>query len=77
MGQHRILYCKKHEISKNLQTHQKNQSLTYLLLLFFLNFISTGFANCRDVFPVYIGDDKTDEDAFKVHIDINIYTHNV
>jgi trehalose 6-phosphate phosphatase len=25
-----------------------------------------GFANCKDVFPVYIGDDRTDEDAFKV-----------
>ncbi|ERM94185.1 hypothetical protein AMTR_s00010p00186780 [Amborella trichopoda] len=27
---------------------------------------SLGFANCEDVFPVYIGDDRTDEDAFKV-----------
>ncbi|KAG0494689.1 hypothetical protein HPP92_005683 [Vanilla planifolia] len=27
---------------------------------------SLGFANCNDVFPVYIGDDRTDEDAFKV-----------
>ncbi|XP_058758906.1 probable trehalose-phosphate phosphatase J isoform X1 [Vicia villosa] len=26
---------------------------------------SLGFANCNDVFPVYIGDDRTDEDAFK------------
>ncbi|KAI4317248.1 hypothetical protein L6164_025136 [Bauhinia variegata] len=26
---------------------------------------SLGFANCTDVFPVYIGDDRTDEDAFK------------
>ncbi|GAB2271200.1 hypothetical protein Dimus_006044 [Dionaea muscipula] len=27
---------------------------------------SLGFANSDDVFPVYIGDDRTDEDAFKV-----------
>ncbi len=25
-----------------------------------------GLSDCRDVFPVYIGDDQTDEDAFKV-----------
>ena len=25
-----------------------------------------GYANSNDVVPVYIGDDRTDEDAFKV-----------
>lgn len=32
---------------------------------------SLGFANCNDVFPVYIGDDRTDEDAFKKLRDID------
>jgi hypothetical protein len=27
---------------------------------------SPGFASCSDALPVYIGDDRTDEDAFKV-----------
>ncbi|KAI3784323.1 hypothetical protein L1987_43421 [Smallanthus sonchifolius] len=27
---------------------------------------SLGYANCTDVFPIYIGDDRTDEDAFMV-----------
>ena len=27
---------------------------------------SLGYANCSDVFPIYIGDDRTGEDAFKV-----------
>ncbi|EOA18986.1 hypothetical protein CARUB_v10007631mg [Capsella rubella] len=27
---------------------------------------SLGYANCTDVFPLYIGDDRTDEDAFKI-----------
>jgi hypothetical protein len=28
---------------------------------------AAGFADCSSVLPVYIGDDRTDEDAFKVH----------
>ncbi|MFS8029174.1 putative trehalose-phosphatase [Helianthus anomalus] len=27
---------------------------------------SLGYTNCKDVFPIYIGDDRSDEDAFKV-----------
>ncbi|CAO2175506.1 unnamed protein product [Urochloa humidicola] len=37
----------------------KGKALEFLLQ-------SLGFADCADVLPVYIGDDRTDEDAFKV-----------
>ncbi|GKV31303.1 hypothetical protein SLEP1_g40006 [Rubroshorea leprosula] len=37
----------------------KGHALEYLLETF-------GFRNSRDVLPLYIGDDRTDEDAFKV-----------
>ncbi|XP_066327186.1 probable trehalose-phosphate phosphatase 6 [Miscanthus floridulus] len=37
----------------------KGKALEFLLQ-------SLGFADCTDVLPVYIGDDRTDEDAFKV-----------
>ncbi|CAA7013353.1 unnamed protein product [Microthlaspi erraticum] len=37
----------------------KGQALNFLLK-------SLGFENSEDVLPVYIGDDRTDEDAFKV-----------
>jgi trehalose 6-phosphate phosphatase len=35
-----------------------------------VNFLleSLGMANSNDVLPVYIGDDRTDEDAFKVNL---------
>lgn len=32
------------------------------------NEIILGLSDCEDVLPIYIGDDRTDEDAFKVKI---------
>ncbi|KAM2384337.1 hypothetical protein ACFXTH_041784 [Malus domestica] len=37
----------------------KGRAVTFLLE-------SLGLSNCEDVLPIYIGDDRTDEDAFKV-----------
>lgn len=39
----------------------KGDALVYLLE-------TLGFTNSSDVLPIYIGDDKTDEDAFKVRV---------
>lgn len=37
-----------------------------VLMCIFLIFLLSGFGNSSDVFPIYVGDDRTDEDAFKV-----------
>lgn len=39
------------------------KSKQYILIVYIF---PTGYANSADVFPIYIGDDRTDEDAFKV-----------
>lgn len=32
-----------------------------------ITYMTTGLSNINDVLPIYIGDDRTDEDAFKVY----------
>lgn len=44
----------------------KGDALEYLL-------DTLGFSNSSNVLPFYLGDDKTDEDAFKVSIQNSIY----
>lgn len=48
------------EISPSIKW-DKGKALKFLLK-------SLGYANSDDVVPIYIGDDRTDEDAFKVTI---------
>ena len=49
-------------LSRNYSTRLL-YSISWLMKCKILN---SGYANCSDVFPIYIGDDRTDEDAFKV-----------
>lgn len=48
------------EIRPNIEW-DKGRALLYLL-------DTLGFGNSKDVVPIYIGDDRTDEDAFEVII---------
>jgi trehalose 6-phosphate phosphatase len=41
------------------------------VLIISLPWFPEGFADSNNVFPIYIGDDRTDEDAFKVKFPSN------
>lgn len=53
------------ELRPSIQWNKGN-ALVYLL-------DTLGFANSSNVLPIYIGDDKTDEDAFKVTTNGSIF----
>jgi len=38
----------------------------FVLIQYNIVCVFLGYENSSDVFPIYIGDDRTDEDAFKV-----------
>lgn len=56
------------EMLGNKMTETKHQQSTSLASFYSLLIFAAGFADCESVVPVYIGDDRTDEDAFEVHV---------
>lgn len=53
------------------------QNNIVLSLTHYIKYSFLGFGNCTDVFPVYIGDDRTDEDAFKVSYVVKLILYSL
>lgn len=60
-------YCQVYEV-RPPTLWNKGDAVLYLLE-------HLGFLDLKKVFPIYIGDDRTDEDAFKVYIFLNNPRH--
>ncbi|KAJ0550817.1 putative trehalose-phosphatase [Helianthus annuus] len=48
-----------------MNTNRKFCSVSVHEHIYFLTKQTLGLSSCKDVLPIYVGDDKTDEDAFK------------
>ncbi|KAM0020428.1 putative trehalose-phosphatase [Helianthus debilis subsp. tardiflorus] len=48
-----------------MNTNRKFCSVSVHEHIYFLTKQTLGLSSCNDVLPIYVGDDRTDEDAFK------------
>ncbi|MFS7944116.1 putative trehalose-phosphatase [Helianthus anomalus] len=54
-----------------MNTNRKFCSVSVHEHIYFLTKQTLGLSSCNDVLPIYVGDERTDEDAFKVNLFIS------